>query len=100
MVEGSFRILTFVTPWIGVLMLRSVHKNDIVEIDNFFKSLLHQTRIRQTEGIVMVSSEGSTNIVNFMTRMAGVQELMLTKEESTKMKISCPQDRGSCAGTW
>ena len=57
------------THGVGVLALRCGHISYIVKIHYFFKYLLlySQAQIRQTEGIVMISEEGSTKIVNFMT---------------------------------
>ena len=50
------------------------HISDIVKIHYFFKNLLlyFKAQVRQTEGIVMMSKEGSTKIVNFMTPRAGI----------------------------
>ena len=41
---------------------------------HFFKNLLFysQAQIRQTKDIVMMSKEGSTKIINFMTPGAGI----------------------------
>ena len=38
----------------------------------FFLLLYSQAQIRQTDGIVMMSKEGSTKPVNFMTKRAGI----------------------------
>ena len=70
--EGYIKIVNFITPGIGFLCLG--HISYIVEIHYFFKNLLlySQAQIRQTEGIVMMSKEGSNKIVNFMTPKAGI----------------------------
>ena len=63
------KIVNFMTPGVGVLVLRCGHISYIVKNHYFFKNLLlySQVQIRQTEGIVMMSKEESTQIVNFMT---------------------------------
>ena len=73
--EESTKFVNFMTPGVGVLVLRCGHVNYIVKIHYLFKNLLFysQAQIRQTEDyIVMMSKEGSTKIVNFMTPRAGV----------------------------
>ena len=66
--EGSTEIVNFMIPGVGVLGLRCRHISYIVKIHYFFKNLLLYTKelIRQTEGIVTISKEGSVHIVNFM----------------------------------
>ena len=54
----------------GVLVLGRGHISHLVKIHYFLKNLLFysQAQIRQTEDyIVMMTKEGSTKIVNFMT---------------------------------
>ena len=72
--KGSTKILNFITPGVGVLVLRCGHVSYIVKIHYFFKNLLlySKAQIRKTEGIVMMSEEESTKIVNFMTPRAGI----------------------------
>ena len=73
--EESTKFVNFMTPGVGVLVLRCGHVNYIVKIHYLLKNLLFysQAQIRQTEDyIVMMSKEGSTKIVNFMTPRAGV----------------------------
>ena len=70
--KGSTKIVNFTTPGAVVLVLRCGHISYIVKIPYFFKNFLlySQAQIRQIEGIVMIvmmSKEGSTKIVNFMT---------------------------------
>ena len=72
--EESTKIVNFMTPGLGVLVLRCGHKSYIVKIHHFFKnlSLYSQAQIRQTEGIIMMSKEWSTKYLNFMTPRAGI----------------------------
>ena len=62
------------TPGAGVLALGHGHISHIVKMHYFFKNLLinSQALIRQTKYVVMMTKEGSTKIVNFMTSGAGV----------------------------
>ena len=55
------------TPGVGVLVLRYGHISYIVKIPYFFKKsyLYSQVQIRQTEGIVNMSEEGSTKFCKF-----------------------------------
>ena len=47
-----------------------------MKIHYFFEnSLFSQAKIRQTDGIVILSEERSTKIVNFMTARAGIPVL-------------------------
>ena len=73
--EGFTKIVNFMTPGAGAgfPLLRFGHLSDIMKIHYFFKNLLlySQTHIRQTEGLIMMSEEGSTKIVNFMIPRAG-----------------------------
>ena len=67
--EGSTKIVNFMTLGLEVLVLRCRHINYIVKIHYFFKNLFlySHAQIKQTEGIVIMSKEGSTKIVNFIT---------------------------------
>ena len=62
------------TPGAGVLVLGRGHISHIVKMHYFLKNLLLncQALIRQTKYVVMITKEGSTKIVNFMTPGAGV----------------------------
>ena len=72
--EGFTKIVTFMPPRAGVLALGCCHIGHIVKIHNFFLNLLlySGSQIKQTKYIVMMTKEGSTKIVNFMTPGAGV----------------------------
>ena len=72
--EGSTKIVTFMTPGAGVLVLGCGHISHIVKMHYFFKNLLlfSQEYIRQTKYIVLINKEGCTKIVTFMTPGAGV----------------------------
>ena len=68
--EASNRIVNFMTPGVGDFLLRFCHISYIVKLDYYFYEnllLYSKAQIRQTEGIVFMSKEGSTKIVNFMT---------------------------------
>ena len=75
--EGSTRIINFMTPGAGVFMLGCGHISHIVKVHYFFKNLLlySHTYIRQNKYIVVMTKEGSTKIVTFMT--PGVEVLVL-----------------------
>ena len=77
--ERSTKILNFMTPGVGVLVLGRGHISNIVKMHYFFKNrlLYSQAYIRQTKYVVMMTKEGSTKIVNFMTPGAGVGVLVL-----------------------
>ena len=77
--EGSTKIVNFMFPGAGVLVLGCGHLSHIVKMHYFFKNLLlySQAYIRQTKYIVMLTTEGSAKIVNFMTPGAGVLVLGL-----------------------
>ena len=71
--EGSTKIVTFMTSGAGVLALGCGHICHIVKMHYFFNLLLYsQALIRQTKCKVMMTKEGFTKIVNFMTYRAGV----------------------------
>ena len=67
--EVSIKIVNFVTPKAGVLVLGCGNISHIVKLHYFFKNLplYSQALIRQNKYVVMMTKEGSTNIVNFMT---------------------------------
>ena len=67
--EGSTKIVNFMTPGAGVLVLGRGHISDIVKMHYFFKNLLlqSQAQITQTMCILMMDNEESTKIVSFMT---------------------------------
>ena len=62
------------TPGTGVLVLGRGHISHIVKMHYFFKNLLlyHKAKVRQTKYIVMMTKDGSTKIVNFMTPRRGL----------------------------
>ena len=67
--EGSTKIVTFMTPRAGVFVLGCGHISHIVKIHYFFKNHLLYSGpwIKHTKYILMMTKEGSTKIVNFMT---------------------------------
>ena len=70
--EGSTKILTFMTPGAGVLVLVYGHISHIVKIHFFLKSfslfpVRDQTNYVYT-CVLLMTRERSTKIVNFMTR--------------------------------
>ena len=69
--EGSTKIINFLTPGAGVLVLRHGHTSHILKMHYFFKILLlySQALNRQTMYIVMMTKEESTKNVNFMNRL-------------------------------
>ena len=72
--EGSPKIVNFMSPGAGVLVLGCGHLSHMVKMHYFFKNLhlYSQAYIRQTKYIVLINKEGSTKIVTFMTPGAGV----------------------------
>ena len=72
--EVSTKIVNFMTPGAGILVQERGHRSHIVNMHFFFKNLLlySQTLISQTKYVVMMTKEGSTKIVNFMTPRAGI----------------------------
>ena len=65
--EGSTKIINFMIPGAGVLVLGCDHISHIVKMQNFmikFISLLCQALIRQNKCIVMITKERSSKIVN------------------------------------
>ena len=88
--EGSTKIVNFMTPGVGILVLGRGHISHRVKMHYFFKNLLlySQAQIRQTKYIVVMTKEGSNKIVNFMTPEAGV--LMLERGHiSHIVKLHC-----------
>ena len=67
--EGSTKIVNFMTPGAGVLVLGRGHISHIVEMHYSYKNLLlnSQAYIRQIMYIEMMTKEGSSKIVTFMT---------------------------------
>ena len=71
--EGSTKFVTFKTPEAGVLVLRRGHISHVVKMHYSFKNLLlySQAVIRQSKYmymyIVIMTKEGSTELVNLMT---------------------------------
>ena len=63
--EGSTKIVNFMTPRAGVLVLRCGHISHIVKMHYFLKNLHLNSNayIRQTKYIVIMTKEGSTKIV-------------------------------------
>ena len=72
--EGSTKIVNFITPGTWVLVLGRGHISHIVKMHFSFKNrlLYSKTTFRQTKSIVLMTKEGSTKYVNFMTPGAGV----------------------------
>ena len=56
----------------------------VAKIHYFFKKILYsQAQIRQTEGLVMITKEKTTTVINLMTPGAGV--LVLARGHIVKM---------------
>ena len=73
--EGFTKIVTFMTPCAGILVLGCDHKSHMVKMHYFFKNLFFYSEawIRQTKYYkVMITKERSTKIVNIMTPREGV----------------------------
>ena len=72
--EESSKIIYFMTPGAGTLVLGRYHISNTWEMHYFFKNLLlySRARFRQTKGIVMMTKEGCTLFVNLMTSGTGV----------------------------
>ena len=72
--ERSTKIVNFMTPGAGVLVLGRGHISHIMKMHYFFINLLlySQALIRQTKYVVMMTKEGSPKIINIMTPGAGV----------------------------
>ena len=62
--EGSTKIVNFMTPRAGALVLGCGHISHIVKMHYFWKNLHHNSHayIRQTKYIVIMTKEGSTKI--------------------------------------
>ena len=67
-------IVNFMTPGAGALALGCCQISQIVKMHYFFKNLLRcsHAQIRQTKYIAIMTNEGSTKTLNFMTPGAGV----------------------------
>ena len=63
--EGSTKIVNFMTSGAGVLVLERGHISHIVKMHYFFNNLLLYSKalIRQTKYIVMMTMEGSTKLL-------------------------------------
>ena len=73
MIKEGYQYINYKTPGVEVLVLGRGHASHIVKINGIFKNLLYsQVWIRQTKYIVIMTKEGSTKILNFMTPGAGV----------------------------
>ena len=83
--EESTKIENFMTPVVGVLVLRYGHICYIVKIHYLKQN--SQAEIRQTDGIVMKSKEGSTKIINFKTPRSGI--LVLGHSHIVNMQYLC-----------
>ena len=72
--KRSTKIVNFMTHGAEVLVLGRGHISHIVKMQYSFKNLLlySQALIRQTKYVVMMTKEGSTKIVNFMTPRVGI----------------------------
>ena len=76
--EGSTKVVNFMIPEAGVIVLRRCHLSHVVKMPYFIKNLLLYTQswIRQTK-----------------------YKVMMIKEECTKnFNFHDPRARGSCAG--
>ena len=87
--ECSTKIVNFMTPEAGVLVLVRGHLSHMANMHYFFKNLLlySQALIRQTKSRVMMTNEGSTKIVNVMTPGIGVLEASVRPNISHKVKM-------------
>ena len=72
--KGSTKIINFMTPRAGVLVLGCSHISHIVKVYYFLKNLLLYSHayIRQTKYIVMMTNEGSPKLIDFMTPGTGL----------------------------
>ena len=73
--EGSTRIVYFMTPRAGFLVLGRGHiLSHIVKMHYFFKNLLlnSQASLRQSQYVVMMTKEVSYKIVYVMTPRVGI----------------------------
>ena len=73
--EGSSKLENFMTPWAGVRVLVCGKLSHVVKMHYSFKNLLLYSHayIRQIMCIVMMTKEGFTKIITFMTPGAGVR---------------------------
>ena len=67
--ERVYQNCKFHDPGLGVLVLGCGHISHVVKMHFFFKKRLlsSQAQIRQTKYLELMTKEGSTKIVNFMT---------------------------------
>ena len=88
-IECSTKIVNFMTPGAGVLVLVRGHRSHLAKMHYFFKNLLlyPQVLIRQTKSTIMMTNEGSTKIVNVMTPGIGVLEASVRPYISHKVKM-------------
>ena len=71
--EGSNKFLIFMNLGVGVLVLGCGHISHIVKMQYFFSFFVYTGAwIRQFKYTVIMTMEGSTKIVNFMTFSAAV----------------------------
>ena len=72
--KGFTKIINVMTPGVGVLLLGRGHISRIVKMHYLLKNVLlySQALNRQTKYVVMMTKEGSTQIINFMPPGAGV----------------------------
>ena len=71
--EGPTKIVNFMTPRAGILVVGCGHISHIVKIHYSFENLFYsQAWNRQTKYKVIMTKEGFTQIINFMTPRAGV----------------------------
>ena len=85
---GLTKLVIFMTSRAGVLVLGRCHITNALFLEQFL--LYYPAQIRQTMYIVILTNEGYTKIVNFMTTDAGV--LMLGREHIShivKMPYLC-----------
>ena len=74
--EGCTKIVNFMTPEAGVLVLRHGHTSHKVKIHYFFFKSSLLPFIDQTNYVYSIDDqEGSTKIITFMTPWAGVLRL-------------------------
>ena len=69
--EGATKIVNFMTPMAGVLVLECGHISHMVKMHYFSKNLYFPAWIRKTKYKIIMTKEGSTKIVNFMAPRAG-----------------------------
>ena len=72
--EGSTKIVSFMSPGSGVLVMGHGHISHIVTMHYSLKNLYlySQAMFRKTKYIIMLTKEGSIKIVSFMSPGSGV----------------------------